>query len=164
MHTRITPRSSAISPHEGSTGVLVKLDPLEVSPLSRLSDVTTSIRPITGRRWLFPASSVRHPNSAPCGVTYLGEAGGRIYHVSFNQHRMGYPLDRIPRAMLGGCPAGNPLRRLRLLLRVRAPPCHHRRASGLIRADFFCPRRPWMPQSRLVATFSEFFSSRVVNE
>ncbi len=37
MHTPITPRSSAISSCEGSAGVRVTLDPLEVSPLSRRS-------------------------------------------------------------------------------------------------------------------------------
>jgi hypothetical protein len=57
-------------------------DPLEVSPLARRDD-GISIRPITGRLLLSPASSARQPISVPCGHACLDEAGCRVYRVPF---------------------------------------------------------------------------------
>jgi hypothetical protein len=71
MHTRIAPRSFAISSFEGSDSSLVTSDLLEVSLLAQRGDVAAPIRPITGRPLLFPASSTRHSISAPCGDACL---------------------------------------------------------------------------------------------
>ena len=76
MHTRIDPRSFAISSCEGSTSFLVTNDPLEVCPFARRGDVATPIRSITERPSLSPASSARHPLSVPCGRACLQAGGG----------------------------------------------------------------------------------------
>jgi len=46
-------------------------DLLEVSPLARWDNVPTSIRPITGRPSLSPASSACRLISVPCGSACL---------------------------------------------------------------------------------------------
>ena len=65
MHTRLAPRSFAISSCEDSNHFLVSHDQLEVSPLSR--GILISICPITGQPSLAPVSFARCPMGGPCG-------------------------------------------------------------------------------------------------
>jgi hypothetical protein len=82
MHTWKSPRSFAISSYEGSACDLVTNDLLEVSPLAQRG--IASIRPITGRRSLFPASFAHHVVSAPCGMPSSDEGrdGFTVFHSS----------------------------------------------------------------------------------
>jgi hypothetical protein len=75
MHTQIALCSFAISSYEGFASFLVTHDRLEVCLFAQRGDVAASIRFVTKRRSLFPASSARHPRSAPCDDTCLNEAG-----------------------------------------------------------------------------------------
>jgi hypothetical protein len=82
MHTWIAPRSFAISFRAGSARFLVTNDPLEVSPFAWQDDVAVPIRSVTERPLLFPASSARHLDSAPCDDACLTiEARCRVYPV-----------------------------------------------------------------------------------
>jgi hypothetical protein len=75
MHTQIALCSFAISSYEGFASFLVTHDRLEVCLFAQRGDVAAPIRFITKRHSLFPASSARHPGSAPCDDTCLNEAG-----------------------------------------------------------------------------------------
>ena len=44
--------------------------------------------PLQGGLGFLQRSSARHPLSVPCGIACLNEAGCRVYHVPFRQHRM----------------------------------------------------------------------------
>jgi len=59
-------------------------DLLEVGPLARQDNVAISIRPITARHLLSPASSARQLIGAPCGYACLDEASCRVYRVPLN--------------------------------------------------------------------------------
>src|SRR5437867_6266811 len=103
MHTWLTPRSFAISSCAGSARFLVTNDPLEVSPFARRDDVAVPIRPITERHWLFPASSARHLNSAPCGDTCLTARRDAGFILSHSNDMNDLVPVSMPAAVLSVC-------------------------------------------------------------
>ena len=113
--------SSAFPSEGGSPDVLVMRDPLEVSPLSRgvmLPNGTTPIRPITGRRSLFPTSSARCAVPFPCGQDTGKVMPGRngftqlmieeMYNPShlFNISALPWAAPAVRLAGCGFCPQG----------------------------------------------------------